>query len=225
MTKNCALSLVAGVLLAFGVPAQATIYYWDTATGTWNTGANWSTTSTSGGTTGTVPTSTDSAVFNQSSVNGAETVSLNQAQSITGITFNNTGTTLLESSSSTPETLTLGTGGITVASTAGAVTIGDPTDTLNLALSGSQIWTNNSTANTFTVVNGITNTGNTTPYTLTLAGAGNFALQGAITNGGSTGTIALTQSGTGTATLSGTNTYSGTTSITGGNWFIRAPRR
>ena len=206
-----------GAFSAGARSAQATTYYWDTTTtGTWNTGASWSDTATTGGTTGVVPTSGDSAVFNQSSVSGNETVQLAGNQSITGMTFNNTGTTLIDASTATSWTLTNGTGGITIASTAGAVTLGNSTNIVNVALSGNQSWTNNSTANTFTDVNGITNTGNTTAFALTLGGAGNFALQGVISNGGTVGTVGLTQGGTGTTTLSGANSYTGATTVNSG---------
>jgi len=133
--------------------ARATVYYWDTtSTGLWATGANWSNNATSGGTTGTVPLSTDTVVFDQSSVNGAEIIQLNAPASIAGITFNNTGTTNLVSNGSA-QTLTLGTGGINIAGGAGAVTLGDGTAANNVLISlsaGNQTWTNAS-SNAFTI--------------------------------------------------------------------------
>src|SRR4051812_31506586 len=88
------LMLAAVFAMQVAPVAQATTYYWDTTvTGTWATGANWSTTATTGGATGIVPTVTDLAVFNQSSVNGAETVQLGAPASVGGVTFVNTGTT------------------------------------------------------------------------------------------------------------------------------------
>ena len=208
---------LAPVFLA-GTTARATTYYWDTTTtSTWNTGASWSNTASTGGTTGVVPVAADSVVFNQSSVNGAETVQLSQAQSITGMTFNNTGTTLLDSSSSTAQTLTLGSGGITISSApaAGAVTIGNSTNTLNVALSAGQTWTNSS-ANTMTVVNGITSTGTSGTRALVLSGAGGFTLNGVIGNGGLGGTISLQDSSSGTTTLSAANNYTGGTWLSSG---------
>ncbi|MFA4943193.1 MAG: PEP-CTERM sorting domain-containing protein [Lentisphaeria bacterium] len=208
------LALPATLLLAVGAAApsaQAATYYWDTiTTGTWETGANWSNNATSGGTTGTVPLSTDLAVFNQSSVNGAETVNLTQDESIAGITFNNTGTTLLESDSATARALTV-SGGITMAAGAGAVTVGDATNTMNVVLGAGQTWTNNSTTNALTVVNGITMNASAQ---FTLTGAGNFSF-GNLANG--TGTLTLNNQSTGTVTLSGNNTYTGVTYINPGN--------
>ena len=67
---------------------------------------------------------------------------------------------------------------------------------------------------------GISNTGNLTPYTLTLAGSGSggITLPTAITDGGVVGTTALAvnSSGTGAMTLSGANTFTGGATITAG---------
>jgi len=142
---------VAALLAFQSLPeAKAASYYWDTTTtGLWATGANWSDNPASGGTTGFVPGTGDTVVFNQSSVNGNETVQLNAATSIAGMTFNNTGTTLIASDSATPRTLTLGkapgsaittvaaNNTINVAATAGPVTIGTAALPVNLVLNGS----------------------------------------------------------------------------------------
>ena len=211
--------LLIGVLAGTGLSSQAaTTYYWTaTGTNTWQTGpgTDWSTTSTSGGTTGVAPTSADSVVFNQSTVNGTEIVQLNAATAINGMTFANTGSTTLESSSSTTETLTLGTGGITVNSGAGVVTIGNATNALNIDLSGNQSWTNGS-SNVLTIQNGVTNVGTSNPYTLTVNGTKGTTFNGIISDGGGAGTTALTLSGSGTVTLVGANSYSGGTSISSG---------
>jgi len=212
--KRHLLALAIAAAGAFGLPriGSAAIYYWNTTTtGPWATGASWSDNAASGGNTGTVPGSGDTAYFNQSSVNGAETVQLSGATSITGMTFANTGTTTLLSSGGA-QTLSLGTSGITINSGTGAVTLGDPTNTLNLAVSGSQSWTNNS-SNVLTIVNGLTSSAASGTQTLTFAG--NFSFGGTISNGSTGGRIALTDSNTGTVTLSGANTYSGATSVSG----------
>jgi fibronectin-binding autotransporter adhesin len=204
-------------LMATGVSLQsahAVSYYWNTTTtGLWSDGTNWSDNATSGGTTGVVPTTADTTVFNQSSVNGAEIVQFNADASITGVTFANTGTTLLQSDSATARTLTLGGSGITLNSGAGAVTLGNSTNTLNLALSASQSWTNNS-SNLLTVVNGVSSS-TAGAKTLTIAGSGNTAISGNITNG--SGTVALTKSGTGTLALSGvSNSIGGSLTVNAG---------
>ncbi len=202
-------AMVSLVAMISGQSAwAATTYYWDTTTtSTWATGANWSNNATSGGTTGTVPASTDSAVFNQSSVNGAETVNLGAAASIAGITFANTGTTLIDSNSITSYALSIGTGGITINSGAGAVTIGNATDPVTITLGGAESWTNNS-ANTLTIVNNVTNSTNL----LTLAGSGAITINGVIGSGNG----GLTDNDTGTVTLTNANTYTGATTVNRG---------
>ena len=133
---------------------QAASIYWDGISASWNLNTNWST--ASGADTpdpGAVPGAADDAIFNISTVNGAETITLDANQAVNSMTFNNTGTTAL-TGGGTARTLTLGTGGITVASGAGAVTLGSGTAGNNvlLNLSGAQTWTNN-TANAFTINN------------------------------------------------------------------------
>jgi fibronectin-binding autotransporter adhesin len=194
-------------LCGFNPQALATTYYWDTTTtGTWATGANWSNNASTGGTTGTVPLSTDSVVFDQSSVNGNETVQLSGATSITGVTFANTGTTLIDSSSTTSEALTLGTGGITINSGAGAVTIGNATDPATITLGGVETWANNAST-LLTVVNAVTNGSNNLNIT-----GGNTTVSGVIGNGSGS----VTYNGTGTLTLSGANTFTGGLTIQAG---------
>ena len=228
------LAAFSAVVMAFSGTAHAAgTYYWDTATGTWSTGANWSTNSTSGGPTGTVPgsvVSADVVVFNQSSVNGNELIYLNGNRpsvvgSIAAMTFANTGTTgLLGGTSGTPaaNSLTLGASGITVNSGAGAVTIGDtsgsPTAQVNLLLGTSTSFTNNS-GSLLTIANGVTSNAVSATQTLTIAGsnAGGVTFAGVIGNGGTGGTMALLVNTTGGVTaLTGTNTYTGSTSIAAG---------
>ena len=195
---------------AFG---QTNPLYWDTTTGTWDTTAtNWVNPDGSPATDG--PTSGNDVVFNYSGVTAAnETVSLSAPQSVMGLYFTNTDTTLLQSLT-TSETLSLGADGINITSTAGAVTLGSTTaaNALPISITGSQIWTNNSTATTgLTVVNGISETGTST---LTIAGTGNTTLSGAISNG--TGTLGLLMAGSGMLTLGADETYTGATIVGAG---------
>ncbi len=201
----------------FSTPkAGAVSYYWNTASGTWQVGANWSDDPDTGGTTGVVPLAADSVVFNQSTVNGLETISLNAATAIAGITFNNTGGTTLQSDTTTTRALTLGTGGITINGGAGAVTIGNATNGTAITLGGTQTWTNNS-ASLFTVVNALTLGANP----LIIAGTGATTISGLISGTVATGTVGLT---IGTGAASGTvvsltntgNTFTGDIAINGG---------
>ncbi len=214
------MSLIASTAIVLAHPAHAASYYWNTANGTWTSNASWSNNATSGGTTGVLPGAADNVTFNQSSVNGNQTIGLGANQTTTGITFANTGTTLLQGGGAN-QTLTIGTGGLTVNSGAGAVTVGNVAANQNVSikLSGNQTWANNATS-LLTIVNGVTNTGNVTAFTLTSGGTGNTTISGAISNGGTVGTTALTKTGAGRLTLSGTNTYTGATTVNGGTLAI-----
>lgn len=193
-----------------GSSAQAATRTWNVTSGTgvWQTAGNWI--------SGTAPansTTQDTAAFSAS--NGSQTVQLNADASIAGLTFTQTGVTTLTSFNTTPRTLTIGTTGIAISGGAGAVTLGDATNPLNLAIAGNESWTNNSTS-LFTVLGGVTGTAASGTSTLTVTGTGNSLLSGVIGNGGAGGTVAFTKNGAGTVTLSGNNTYSGTTTISAG---------
>jgi len=173
---------LAAITLTLGQTASAVDYYWNTTTaGSWGTATNWSNNATTGGTTGVVPGAADRVFFNQSSVNGAEIITLDGARSITGLTFNNTGTTTFRATAAavTNQTLTLGTGGITMASTAGNVLFSQTPATygvLTIATGATtQVWTNNATSLTAGPV----------------TGSGQLTLTGANASGNSLGQFAL----------------------------------
>ncbi len=218
LSRSIAFALSLPIVASTSQQASAATYFWDTTTtGSWNTLTNWWT--TAGGTTNptVIPSAADTLTFNGTAVNGATISQLDANYSITGMVFNNTGTTLIDSNSATTRVLTLGTGGITVASGAGAVTIGDATNVTNITLGATQTWTNNSTTNALTVVNGLTMAANP----LIFAGAGAFNLNGVISGTVATGTTALTigtgaGSGT-TVTLGNTaNSFTGNIAVNGG---------
>ncbi|MEI6674288.1 MAG: autotransporter-associated beta strand repeat-containing protein, partial [Verrucomicrobiota bacterium] len=217
MKTSAALRLfLAGALAAHCAThtAQAATLYWD-GTGTdWNTSSDWST--AAGATTpnpGTVPGAADIVTFSISSVNSAQTVDLNGNQAALGLAFLDTtaDTTLL--GGGTNRTLTLGTGGITVGSLAGAVILGSAADgqKVDILLAGAQTWTNQ---NLLTLSNGV----NTAGYILTLSGAtGTTTLDGVVTGSGG-----LTKTDVGTLTLTADNTYSGLTTISNGTLLLGA---
>ena len=209
-----ALSVSAFVSLS---SAHATAYYWNTTgTNTWSTGANWSDTSTTGGTTGVVPGAGDTAFFNQSSVSGTETVQVGGAIGVAGITFANTAPTTLQSDSATTRVLTLGTGGITVNSGAGAATVSLTGFVVNISLSGSQSWTNNSSS-LLAVKGAITNASTTTPVALTFdgSGSGGTSLNGVISNNTATTKVVINTTG-GATTFTNSNTFTGGFILTAG---------
>ena len=173
--------------------AHATTY-WDGTSASWNSAANWST--ASGATTpdpGAVPT--DDLVFNITTANGAETITLDNAQSATGLTFDNTGSTAIEGNSAltTARVLTLGTGGLTLGASAGAVTLGSSASTkgaVSYTIGGTQSWTNNNAASLLTVTGAVA-----VSNALTITGSGNITFTG---GGAWTGSGTVTKNGNGT---------------------------
>jgi autotransporter-associated beta strand protein len=201
----CALG--AAVALLAPSTAGAQLVTWNVTTGTWSDGGSWL-----GGAT---PATTGTAVFSGTSV-GSQNVAalLSGATTIGGLSFNNTGTASLRSDSATTQTLTLGTGGITMSATAGPVTIGASGSAVNILLGGTQTWTNNSTTRLLSILGTIdTDTG--VNAGLTINTAGTTSLAGSIL--GDTGrVISLTKSGSGALVLSGSNSYSGGTTLSAG---------
>ncbi len=210
--KNFQITIAAAVIFsamfATSAPARAASFYWDTTTtGLWSNASNWWTTPT--GTTAVGPPgSIDDAIFDGTTVNGNVIVQLGADTSVKGLIFGNTGTTLLDSSTTTSRALTIGLDGITISAGAGAVTLGDLLDPMTVTLGSSETWTNNS-SNLLSVVNNITNSTNT----LTITGTGNTAIGGALGSGSGP----LIKLGTGGLTLSGANKYTGTTTVLNGS--------
>ncbi|MFM8986551.1 MAG: beta strand repeat-containing protein, partial [Planctomycetia bacterium] len=219
--RFCVRLAVAAICLGgLARPACAATYWWNTTTtGLWSNGANWSNAAT-GGSAGTPPSSSttaDDAVFNQTGLNGNTIVELDAARSIGGITFLNTGSTLLRASASGTQTLTLGSRGITLGATAGPVTIGDATNAIAVTLTTSTF--TNDSATPLRFVNAV-NPNNTT---VTVNGTGGVVFDGGIPGGAFT-----TKAGSGNLSLNGSNpigsltvsagtlTISGTGFLTGG---------
>lgn len=218
---------LAGFALLASPAVHATTFYWDNGAGNNASGnnTNWATT-LGGGTdpAGTPNSLTDDVYFNILTLNTNQTMGLNGSRSYLGITFNSTGATNIENhtSSGTSNTLTIGSGGITVNNGAGTAGLGNngATGSIIYRLADNQIWANNS--NSLLTIGGsnIANVGNTTPYTLTLGGSGTagITINSGIADGGTTGTTAITvnNTGGGTTTLVSANSYSGKTTITAG---------
>lgn len=211
-------ALLFVVLLAVRMPVTssgATIY-WDGSGTTWGAVASWSTApNTATPDPGAVPGAFDLATFSISTVITPQTVNLNATQAAQGLVFLGTNisqTTLLGGSGN--QGLLLGASGITVNSGAGAVTIGSATSgqRVDLALMGSQSFTNNST-NPLSILGVSAVSG---AYTLTLTGSSTAAniVSGSIING--SGTLALSKTGVGTWTLSGANTFTGGVTLSAG---------
>src|SRR5262245_10180588 len=181
--------------------APAANLFWDGTGTSWNTAANWSTVNNA--TTpnpGSPPGAADVANFNITTVNTAQTVNLDAAQSALGLLFTSTGTVLIQTGAGS-NTLTLGASGITVNAGAGADTISAAVN-----LGTSQAWTNNS-VNTLTVSGNVNNALNL----LTVAGTGSTTISGMISGSGG-----LTKNGTATLILGSTNSFTGPITVGGG---------
>ena len=218
-----ALAFVAALVT---IKAQADTIYWNGEGLPWSATTSWSTDGTATAPNpAAVPGILDDVVFGIDGIATPQTVYLDGNQSALSLLFRaTTASTLLGGTLATPanNTLTVGTGGITVDAGAGAVTIGQAATPGQVAvvLGGSQSWTNNST-NLLSVLNGVTGTaGASATQTLTFAGSGNTLLAGILGNGSAGGTLALSKSGTGTLTLTAANTFTGNTSILGGTLAI-----
>ena len=168
---------------------------------TWSAAANW--------VSGVAPsnsTTADTVLFNQTSYTSQPNYG---TTGIAGIRVGD-GSTATASLTLNGTALSLGTSGVTINGNSGTVTLSNA-----VKLDGNQTWTNNSNS-LFTVNATVTNSGNTTPFTLTIGGLGATTISGIISNGGSTGTTALTKVGSGALVLSGNNTYNGTTTVNDG---------
>ena len=191
--------------------AAANVTWLTTGSNAWNNTGFWS--------GGTPPTSADVIVF---SANNANTnPQLNSNYAVLGVLITNTGSTSFTSQTTQTRDFGIGASGITITSTAGAVTIGDPANTKNLrvVVNASQTWTNNS-SNLFLVSGSVMTSSTAGVYSLTIDGSGSTAFTSAVptaqlTNNGS-GILALVKSGAGTLTLSNSNSYTGGTTINAG---------
>jgi autotransporter-associated beta strand protein len=139
-------TLLLGALMLFQVqPVTGAMIYWDgsgTDPDNWTTLGNWSTSSTLATPDPLfVPNVLDDVVFSSSAASGNQTVNITTGTTVNAFSllFNNTGTTTLQSTTTTAATLSLRSGGLTIASGAGTVTIGN-TNLLTLSTQGAQTW-------------------------------------------------------------------------------------
>lgn len=216
------------------VPSTTTApkQYWVGGTGTWSASDvnQWST--ASGAATphpGATPGIGDDVFFNISTVSSNQIINTQSAdRSANSLTFNftNSGTTALVRGTAGASTLTIGGfggRGIVVEDGAGAVTIGNATQALNVVIKNSQAWANNG-SNQLTVLNGITTPATAGIYTLALTGAGTggISLNGVIADGSATAKLGLSIYASGVIALTGLNTYTGGTVVGGGTLVVNA---
>ena len=199
----CWLALFIGLAL-WSNEASAVNIVWDGTGTSWNATTPWSLLSNA--TTpnpAAKPGASDTAVFNIDTVNTAQTVNLDAAQSALGLLFNSTGTVLIQSApgGGTANALTLGSSGITHGAGAGADTISAPVN-----LSATQVWVNNSSG-IFTASGGV----NLGSNGLTIDGAATTTFSGALS-----GTGGLTKNGAAALRLNVNNTFTGGLTINDG---------
>jgi len=190
----------AACLCAVPAGAQVVDNWTSTSSALWGTAGNWS---------AGVPSSSNTAVFN--TVSGLDAgITLLPASAAGSLSFVSAGGTVNymfdTSATRNTDTLTL-TSGITN-SDLGTITFFNAT-----TLAGSQTWTNNGGAMTFS--GNVSLGSGTSGYALIVAGSGPVTVSGIIANGGSAAG-SLEASGTGTLTLTGVNTYTGATTIDSG---------
>jgi autotransporter-associated beta strand protein len=163
-----------------------------------STASNWSSTALSSPTATSLTPGSGATIYFTTGETNQSGIVLGAGMSVLGMQFSDTAGAGINSDGNT---LTLGTGGITVNSGAGAVTL-NPLITLG----GVQTWTNNS-SNTLTVGGNVSNGSSN----LTIGGSGVTTISGSLGAGAGT----LTVSG-GNVTLTGANSYTGGTAVTSG---------
>jgi autotransporter-associated beta strand protein len=215
--------------------------FWDGSGTSWAAVSSWSFSPTAASPDpSTGPSTSFGAVFGTSELNSPQTVNLNSNPTTAEMRFiSPVEITLLGGGSD--RTLTLGERGLSVIAGATSPVIGSATSgqQVTLALTGDQVWSQNSTDGTLRLKNQVAGSGS-----LTLNGAGNIAFEGpvsgitnllvpgsgaveftnsvevltalAVSSSGNTsfagalsGDMSLSKKGTGTLTLSGANTFTG----------------
>lgn len=205
-SRSLLVSLLALVLSASTASSQSTTYTWtggDPVDNGWFEALNWS--AVGPGSPPPVNNVNDTIIVLAGNIKTTNT--LDYSFSANSLTFD-AGAGAFTVGTTTAETLTLGIGGLTVASG----NTNNQTFNANLALGAAQTWANNGTG-VFSVGGGIDNGG----FLLTADGSGNSSYSGVISGSGG-----LTKSGAGTLTLGGVNTFGGVTTVTAGTLSVSA---
>lgn len=229
--RGCwALLAAAGIVCLHASDGVAASYWWNGVASTssatvssWDTVGNWSTSASSATAPTVKPGSADDIVYNINSKNGQNSMvsfSTNN-QAANSLTFSSTGATVFVRSSSTNSSsanLTIGSGGITLSSTAGPVTFGEADKKVTVKLAGSATFTNNSPSLVAFVKSVEPANTSTSSYTLTLAGSGTggFRFDEAIGNNAGTLALAVNTDANALVTLGTANTFTGGVTLTQG---------
>ncbi len=221
------------VVTVTGNPTPATAYWTGAASrglsdaaNQWSNGgsistSNWSTTPNGLTDPLQVPGAITNVYFTAANATGASgtlSTTLDASFAINSLTFAvpSGGTITNVGISTNGNLLAIGSGGLTVTSTAGAS--GSITGSGSLIVNGSQNWANNSNSQTLVVTAPLSALSGATTLTLNGTGTGAVVLGGQVSNGLSGGTLSLALNNAGTVTLgsSTANTYSGGTTISSG---------
>ena len=214
MTLALAVASVAALQLG-GFSQAATPDYWRTSAGStaWATAGNWSSTG-AGGASGSAPISdltSTIAVFDSATTYAFQPST--GAVSIAGLQDGDGTTSTAALTVTGNAAFVIGGSGVLMMANSGTMTLAT-----GAKLGASQNWENDSSS-LFTVSGTVTNTANTTPFTLTLngSGSGGTTFSGIVSNGGTTGTTAILVNTTGgTTKFTANNTFTGGLTITKG---------
>ena len=217
-TRRTALAIAALLAVFIGntPTARAANITWSGSNSTtWTDGANWV-----GGTAPDNSLTTDTAVFDSATYTNQPNSTT--ARSIAGITIGANSGAVTINTLTTGNRLAIGSGGITMESGAGSLTVG--VETLDgVLVNANQTWTNDSAS--ALGWNSMSTTGNLGAVTLTLSGTGSGGfsqLQNTISQGTNT-TLAIVVDYSGAGTVSmirATNTYSGGLTIKQGTVLV-----
>ena len=215
-------ALVAAALLAVVIgntpTARAADITWLGGNSTaWTLGANWV-----GGIAPANSTTTDTAVFNSATYTFQPSIPLNQG--IAGITIGaSSGAVAFDLNAAAIGSLSIGSGGITMASGGGGLTIGTASSD-KASLAANQTWTNDSAAALVRTAS-VTTANDLGAVTLTLSGTGSGgssqSTNSAISQGSnSTLAVVVDYSGAGTVAMTASNTFSGGLTIKQGTVLV-----
>jgi autotransporter-associated beta strand protein len=217
-TRRTALAIAALLAVFIGntPTARAANITWSGSNSTtWTDGANWV-----GGTAPDNSLTTDTAVFDSATYTNQPNSTT--GRSIAGITIGANSGAVTINTLTTGNRLAIGSGGITMESGAGSLTVGvENTD--GVLVNASQTWTNDSASALGWNSMGTGNTLGEVTLTLTGTGSGGFSqLQNTISQGTNTTlAIVVDYSGAGTVSMiKATNTYSGGLTIKQGTVLV-----
>jgi fibronectin-binding autotransporter adhesin len=192
-TRRCSLLGLAILFVSFASPLWAqNVYMWANSGSDWGTASDWG---------GTVPSGTDTGLFNAGSYTFQP--SLAAAHAVGGVWSTGSGSVAVTGSALTLNSDRINGNpsiGIEMDPGAGALTFSN-----SLVLGGGQTWLNNS--GSMLTAGNVGNAGNT----LTISGSGNVTINGRIAGAGG-----LAMLGGGVLQLSGSNTFSGVATVDGG---------